>query len=141
MTINLRSQQLVNEANELIEKRNKLSLELMKLLEEIPLWNEFANIENEIYEMTNKIHMQETVEHCKEEEIELFAMPSHPVPHPWHTERDMLYVSNLERPEDIPQGYLSNDEAKSVYWKFYRATKDVRESHTFTTIIERYFKF
>ena len=134
MTTNLRSQQLVNEANELIEKRNKLSLELMKLLQEIPLWIEFAELEDEIYEMTDKILMQETVEHCEKEGIELFDLK-------WQSDREKEYIANCERPEDIPQGYLSNDEAKSVYWEFYRATKDVRESHDFTTIIERYSKF
>ena len=134
MTINLRSQQLVNEANELIEKRNKLSWDLIELLQEIPLWIEFSELEDEIYEMTDKILMQETVEHCEKEGIELFDLK-------WQSDREKEYIANCERPEDIPQGYLSNDDAKNIYWNFWTSTKRARESHTFTTIIERYFKF
>ena len=124
-----RSQQLVNEANELIKKRNKLSWDLIELLQEIPLWIEFSELEDEIYEMTNKILMQKTVEHCFEKGIELFDKE-------YQSDRAKEYIANLELPEDIPQVYLSNDEAESIYWDFYTSTKRARESHVFTTEIE-----
>ena len=124
-----RSEQLVNEANQLIEKRNKLLKDVIKVLQEVPLWLELSELEDEIYETTDKILMQKTVEHCEEKGIELFVTE-------FQTDKEKKYIANCERPEDIPQAYLSNDDAESIWWAFRASTKRARESHTFTTLIE-----
>ena len=129
-----RSEQLVNQANELIEKRNKLLKDVIKVLQEVPLWIEFSELEDEIYEMTDKILMQKTVEYCEEKGIELFDKE-------YQSDRAKEYIANLELPEDIPQVYLSNDEAESIYWDFYTSTKRARESHVFTTEIENNYRY